>query len=84
MRIQHCEFFQESYQRCLDCGALQLANAQELQHERNCDKDADQLDEGTGYFYWACSAGCLPDSEPVGPFASHAEALAAAREEVQS
>lgn len=35
-----------------------------------------------GWYWWACFPGCLPDSEPCGPFASEAEALADAREGV--
>lgn len=34
----------------------------------------------TGYYYWACLPGCLPDSDPVGPFASAADALADAQD----
>ncbi len=33
-----------------------------------------------GWFYWFCFPGCLPDSEPNGPYATEAEALAAAQE----
>lgn len=33
-----------------------------------------------GYYYWFCFPGCLPDSDPVGPFETQAEALADARE----
>lgn len=29
-----------------------------------------------GFYWWPCFAGCLPDSEPVGPFATEAEAIA--------
>ena len=32
------------------------------------------------YWYWACFAGCLPDSEPIGPFVTEAEAIADAQE----
>ena len=32
-----------------------------------------------GYYWWPCFPGCLPDGEPVGPFASQDEALADAR-----
>lgn len=32
-----------------------------------------------GWYWWACVPGCLPDSEPYGPFATEAEALANAR-----
>lgn len=37
-------------------------------------------DVQTGWFYWFCFPGCMPDSEPVGPFATEAEALADARD----
>jgi hypothetical protein len=36
-----------------------------------------------GWFYWYCFPGCMPDCDATGPFASYAEALAAAREEQQ-
>lgn len=32
-----------------------------------------------GWFYWFCLPGCLPDSEPMGPFETEAEALSDAR-----
>lgn len=31
-----------------------------------------------GYFWWSCLPGCLPDSEPQGPFETFREAQAAA------
>ena len=34
-----------------------------------------------GWFYWYCLPGCMPDSEPFGPFATAQEAKAAAQEE---
>lgn len=34
----------------------------------------------TAWFWWSCFPGCLPDSEPMGPFATVEEALADARE----
>lgn len=33
-----------------------------------------------GYYYWYCFPGCLPDSDPVGPFGSYEEALEDAQE----
>lgn len=32
-----------------------------------------------GWYYWYCFPGCLPDSEPFGPFETEDEALADAR-----
>jgi hypothetical protein len=35
----------------------------------------------TGGWYWgSCFPGCLPDSDPIGPFATSAEALADAQD----
>lgn len=28
-----------------------------------------------GWYWWACSAGCLPHSDPIGPFATSRQAL---------
>lgn len=33
-----------------------------------------------GWYWWSCFPGCLPDSDPFGPFDSEAEALADAQE----
>lgn len=33
-----------------------------------------------GYYFWACFPGCLPDSEPTGPYATEEEAVQAARD----
>ena len=50
----------------------------------SCDRatcvDEVETTEKTGWFWWTCLPGCLPDSDPYGPFASEAEALADARE----
>ena len=46
--------------------------------------DSDSTDPGhaapAGWYWWACLPGCLPDSEPSGPFTTESEALADARE----
>jgi hypothetical protein len=33
-----------------------------------------------GWYWWACFPGCLPDSDPCGPFETEAEALADAQD----
>jgi hypothetical protein len=33
-----------------------------------------------GWYWWTCFPGCLPDSEPSGPFDTEAEALADAQD----
>jgi hypothetical protein len=34
-----------------------------------------------GWYWWSCFPGCLPDSDPIGPYASEAEALEDAKGE---
>lgn len=57
--------------------------------QADCDEDARQQPEAgadytaPGWYWWACFPGCLPDSEPMGPFDTEAEALADAREGVE-
>ena len=33
-----------------------------------------------GWYYWVCLPGCMPDSEPFGPYDSPEEAEASARD----
>jgi len=37
------------------------------------DEDGNLLD--AGWYYWFCSPGCLPDSDPIGPFRTSDDAL---------
>lgn len=44
--------------------------------------DQDEHDDSHAGYYWqACFPGCLPDSDPVGPFPTEAEALADAQQD---
>jgi hypothetical protein len=50
--------------------------------------DDECLEEGAslnpeGYYYWPCFPGCLPDGEPIGPFATEEEAIADARSDFE-
>jgi hypothetical protein len=33
-----------------------------------------------GWYWWACFPGCMPDSDPIGPFQTEADALADAQD----
>jgi hypothetical protein len=49
--------------------------------------DHELLDNGeaiteAGWYWWACFPGCLPDSEPNGPFKTEEEALENARKDM--
>ena len=43
------------------------------------EEDAVSSNTGAGFYWWSCLPGCLPDSDPVGPFASIELALEDAR-----
>ena len=53
------------------------AEAGTWQAERLTDEEADSSHAQflEGWYYWFCSPGCLPDSDPVGPFATEEDAL---------
>lgn len=36
----------------------------------------------SGWYYWYCEPGCLPDSDPIGPYASEAEADQAVQDDL--
>jgi hypothetical protein len=40
----------------------------------------DGWETGEGWYYWFCFPGCLPDSDPVGPFDTQEEAIADAQQ----
>jgi hypothetical protein len=44
--------------------------------------DIDEQPYEDGWYFWYCFPGCLPDSDPHGPYESEDEALAAAQAEV--
>lgn len=46
------------------------------------DNDTDShFGMATGYYWWACFPGCLPDSDPYGPFPTEQEAVDNAQED---
>lgn len=49
--------------------------------ESDCFEDIEVADRAGGWFYWSCLPGCLPDSDPCGPYATEAEALKAAQDD---
>ena len=47
--------------------------------EKDIDLDYQEA-EPSGWYWWSCFAGCLPDGEKVGPFASSEQAYDDANE----
>ena len=48
-------------------------------HARNFDSEGNPV--VPGWYWWTCLPGCLPDSEPNGPFVTREEALADAQQD---
>jgi hypothetical protein len=48
-------------------------------HARNFDGEGNPVEPG--WYWWPCFPGCLPDGEPMGPFATQEEAIADAQEQ---
>ncbi len=42
--------------------------------------DMQAAEDCAGWYYWFCFPGCLPDSDPIGPFETEQQALDDARE----
>ena len=51
----------------------------QAQDARDESVDGDEYLTESGWYHWFCFPGCLPDSDPVGPFATEAETLADAQ-----
>lgn len=60
-----------------DCNQIQIDNSCDCVGDCDCD-NPEML--WPGWYWHACFPGCLPDSEPNGPFATEQEALADAQE----
>src|SRR5438445_7969082 len=60
---------------------FRLAGISSRDREHMLDAIVEEKGITGGWFYWYCFPGCMPDSEPVGPYASHDEAKTAAQED---
>lgn len=50
----------------------------------NCQTESNGTQLEQGWYYWYCFPGCMPDSEPFGPYRSEQEAIDAMRAEQDS
>ena len=73
-------------EQCDRCGAIQLdgltggnTDACDCRSVYGVEPDETQREHVPGWYWWTCLPGCLPDSEPNGPFKTEAEALADAQ-----
>lgn len=72
-RYNNVEFFEAEYWEY--DGEVYLDKG-ELSEKIDPDADPDDTDieHGTAWFWWYCFPGCLPDSEPWGPYGDEKEA----------
>lgn len=88
--LPNIETFVSTYGHCRQCGMLVLgiAGYQHSQwqscpdcsdHSVACGKGIVVILNKTGWFYWFCFPGCIPDSDAIGPFSTEAEAIADAQ-----
>ncbi len=62
-----------SYQQFLDDDGNTYGSFETWEHDAENTSAANDMP--SGWYWWACFPGCLPDSEPNGPFATEAEAI---------
>ena len=58
-----------------DCEAFYLSQLEASYNVANLDHADEYTLTEPGWYWWACFPGCLPDSEPFGPFATEADAI---------
>lgn len=79
--LPNLETFIATYTECPECGRQLISDTLCVQMAcPDCDRQPIARKQGEGWFYWFCFPGCLPDSDPIGPFDSEADALADARD----
>ena len=74
------ETFEQAYDYCPTCGSLmQDEDAKGHVHCLEC--ATSKRPTKRGWFYWFCLPGCLPDSEPFGPYETEQAAIADAQDQ---
>lgn len=56
---------------------MDLCDNSRQEGSHGCDQCEDCPEPG--WYWWTCFPGCLPDSDPIGPFATESDALADAQ-----
>jgi len=57
-----------------------LASMNGKVREAMLDAIVDEEQIAGGWYWWPCFPGCMPDSDPIGPFETEADALADAQD----
>lgn len=72
------ETFLARTKRCPVCDDEYPAVPEDTE-ETCCHGEPYAIDDREVWWWWSCQPGCLPDSDPFGPFDTEEEALADAR-----
>ncbi len=76
-----CELYEDEVSDYMACFEFRLAPMCSKTREKMYATMIEELSIKGGWFYQYCFPGCLPDSDPVGPFASPQLAEKAAQDE---
>lgn len=79
--LPDAETFQANTANCPDCGSPECV----VDDDAPCGACGRGFarpwnDSRIAWYWWPCFPGCLPDSDPIGPFDSEDAAIADARE----
>lgn len=73
------EYFEAPHaRRCEGCGMLDIDG--DYIDRCDCpegDEDVFSWEKHAGWYFWYCIPGCMPDSDPDGPYATKAECIEA-------
>lgn len=73
--LGNLEVFSGEYVDCPGCDFRNFRQGIADQPCEFCRKLLPAKKDGTGFYYWFCLPGCLPDSEPSGPYATVRDAI---------
>lgn len=78
------ETFRARYGDCPFCTSTVIEDGTGQFHCNECQdgrraQGVTPADILTGWFFWSCFPGCLPDSDPSGPYTTEAQATQAAQ-----
>jgi len=74
----HQRVFLENWCECEDCGEMTFAPGDNGDVCAACGEGLCTIDYTDGWTYWTCLPGCLPDSDPFGPYDTMVDAVQAA------
>lgn len=83
--LPNVETFRARYGDCPFCTSTVVEDGSGQFHCEEChdgrtSQGVTPAEINTGWFYWYCFPGCLPEGEPMGPYKTERAAVKAARD----